>query len=138
MLRVKPNKKYQSYSPRGIESELPHINSAMWDCRDQKNADTWRTKNWLENSPWHMDIHLMGAYKVKTASFPCQYTCFCLWLDKPNCFVVHHESLSFQFCLLIFFVCKNVTSFNSETYEKAQTSLVSLPCTFIQYYCITL
>ena len=61
-------------------------------------------KHKFENWPWQKDVHLTGANKVKTASFPAQYTHLCQWLNKPSLFCC-----TLQFCLLsalfTYFLC---------------------------------
>ena len=43
MLGIRLNAKNVSYSYWGIEKELPLVDSALWDYRDQKNGYTWET-----------------------------------------------------------------------------------------------
>ena len=52
----------------------------------------WCTPSWNNFFSWSIDAYL------------------CQWLNKPNRFVVRHESTSFQFYVHIFFVCTNVTN----------------------------
>ena len=60
--------------------------------------------------PWHLlDIHLTGAHKVKAVLF-LDILCMSLpVVNTSNHMFYTHESVSFYFCLHIFFVVKNKT-----------------------------
>ena len=55
-----------------------------------------------------MNVYLTYAHKNSFFSWSIREY-LCLWLNKSNCFVVHHESIYLQFWLHIFFARKNVT-----------------------------
>ena len=100
LLGIKPNEKYQSYSPWGIERELPlWCLWGWWDTRVRKTE---------LDPPWHMDVQLAGALKVKTILFLIIRRMSLPVVNKPNCFVAHPLYVSFHLCLHIFFVRKNI------------------------------
>ena len=75
-------------------------------CRDKKNGYTGDRKTQTWNIPWHLvDAHLTGAHKFKTVIFPTNRR-----LINLIVLLYIHESISFQFCLHIFFVRKIVTN----------------------------
>ena len=79
-------------------------------------------QNRLENRPCYMvDAYLTGSDKVKTFSLLIDVY-FCLWLISLIVLSYIHDSVSFQLCLHIFFVRKNVTFSNEDFLLDSGTS----------------
>ena len=69
LLGIKPNERYQSYSPWGIEMELPPVNSALWDLLGPVTQTRVWGRERVEYNMIQSKRVFDGCPQIKTASF---------------------------------------------------------------------